>query len=58
MPTRHSKYPVHPHSGNVTIPRWEYDSLREIARLHKILLAKVEEKMPEVLADFKAASGK
>ena len=42
----------------VTIPRWEYDSLREIAKLHQKLLDLVEQKLPEVRGSFKDSTGK
>ena len=48
-------YPVHSHSDMVRIPRWEYDSLREIARLHEKLLGMVEQKLPDVFKTFKAS---
>lgn len=56
--TRNRHYPVHSHDGMVTIPRWEYDSLREIAKLHQKLLDLVEQKLPEVRGSFKGATGK
>lgn len=56
--TRHKKYPIDHHSENVTIPRWEYESLLEIARLHRELLTRVEKVLPEVHADFKKATRK
>lgn len=56
--TRNKNYPVHTHDGMVTIPRWEYDSLREIAKLHQKLLDLVEQKLPEVRGSFKDATGK
>ena len=49
------RYPVHSHSDMVRIPRWEYDSLREIARLHQQLLGLVEKKLPDVHKAFKAS---
>jgi hypothetical protein len=36
----------------------EYDMLREIARLHEMLLNRVEKVLPEVRADFKKLTGK
>lgn len=56
--TRHKKYPCDTHTGNVTIPRWEYDSLLEIARLHRELLNRVEKVLPDVHKDFKNATRK
>ena len=52
---RHKKYPLdsHHHPETITIPRWEYDSLREIARLHEQLLGLVEKKLPDVHKSFK-----
>lgn len=52
---RHKKYPLDSHhqSDTVTIPRWEYDSLREIARLHEQLLGLVEKKLPDVHTAFR-----
>ena len=55
---RHKKYPCDTHTGNVTIPRWEYDSLLEIARLHRELLNRVEKVLPDVHKDFKDATRK
>ena len=56
-------YPIlpgkeHPHSDTVTISRLEYESLKEIARLHEQLLGLVEQKLPEVLVAFKEKTGK
>ena len=57
---REKRYPLDPHGNNekVTIPRWEYNSLKEIARLHAELLKLVEEKLPEVHSKFNQATGK
>ena len=54
------RYPLDPHGDNekVTIPRWEYNALKEIARLHAELLKLVEEKLPEVRSQFNQATGK
>jgi len=54
------RYPLDPHGTNekVTIPRWEYNALKEIARLHTELLKLVEEKLPEVRSKFNQATGK
>ena len=53
-------YPLDPHGDNdkITIPRWEYKALKEIARLHEELLRLVEEKLPEVHSKFKGGTGK
>lgn len=57
---REKRYPLDPHGDNekVTIPRWEYNALKEIARLHAELLKLVEEKLPEVRSKFNQATGK
>jgi hypothetical protein len=41
----------------VTVPKWEYDTLREIAKLHTDLLERVRVKLPTVYTDFKKAHG-
>lgn len=56
--TKHKKYPIDSHTGSVTIPRWEYDSLLEIARLHRELLKRVEKVLPNVHKDFVEATRK
>ena len=61
--TKQKHYPLvpgkeHPHNDTVTISRMEYDTLREIARLHEMLLNRVEKVLPEVRADFKKLTGK
>lgn len=57
--SRHKKYPVSTHedSDMVTVPKWEYDTLREIAKLHTDLLERVRVKLPTVYTDFKKARG-
>lgn len=57
---RHKKYPLDSHHQpeTVTIPKWEYDSLLEIARLHRELLNRVEKVLPDVHKDFKDATRK
>lgn len=51
--SRHKKYPTDPHTDTVTIPKWEYDALREISRLHTELLDRLKKVMPTVYSDFK-----
>lgn len=53
------KYPLDPHGdGMVSIPKWEYDVLKEIARMHSELLSLVENELPEVGKKFRAISSK
>ncbi|MBR4407393.1 MAG: hypothetical protein IKT27_03670 [Clostridia bacterium] len=58
--SRLKKYPISPHgdADTVVVPKWEYDSLREIAKLHEDLLERVRVKLPTVYTDFKKAHGK
>lgn len=51
--SRHKKYPTDPYTDTVTIPKWEYDALREISRLHTELLDRLKKVMPTVYSDFK-----
>lgn len=62
MRTKTKHYPLvpgseRPHGEMVTIPKIEYDQLKEIARLHKIMLDRIEELLPTIIADYKKESG-
>ena len=62
MRTKTKYYPLvpgreRPHGEMVTIPKTEYERLKEIARLHKILLDRIEELSPTIIADYKKESG-
>lgn len=54
---KHKHYPLVPGKERphdmVTIPKIEYEQLKEIARRHKIMLERIEEILPTVIADYK-----